>query len=528
MLCLSIEIKYNLYKSYILFFRKTIKYFYKKGADSMLEIDIGYVGRERTDEEREEMREELEYESRESNQVKKDKLGEFVEEFQKRQKQYTNYRAKRNKKFPWEELYSSVVNDFNDDYNLSNEEKAKRNRYYEYQKEFIKGGYKCRDVVSYVKKARISIKWLYEIYNNIPRIMVNEYTMDFTEFLQKAKSDADKIKEYNKKLEDGKNVKFPDLSLNINLGAWSYPKYKPRKNALRYDEDYLEEFILTDRDPSELIPENTEPEEIEITEDNLDEVGEKLFGKERWKELQQSLPEDDIYARQYDPDEDDIDDHPTLAIVGTEDDAKALLKFDDLKGVLGDIARRERGRSRLSRCITDIHEESEMTYFDDHKFSKKYQKKNDRFEIPSFKGDINDDRAFEDFMSKLEDIEDQTYYETSKGKMMTGEEIDMLELKEFLSENGWKINALRGLGGKKDEKKKKKKKTDYDKVREVKRKLTKGKVNKKVGVNTKKKKKKKENKAKKKQKKDLETTILSAAGNDQYSSFDEWRASLED
>ena len=89
-------------------------------------------------------------------------------------------------------------------------------------------------------------------------------------------------------------------------------------------------------------------------------------------------------------------------------------------------------------------------------------------------------------------------------------------------------NALRGLGGKKDEKKKKKKKTDYDKVREVKRKLTKGKIKKKVGVNTKKKKKKKENKAKKKQKKDLETTILSAAGNDQYSSFDEWRASLED
>ena len=58
--------------------------------------------------------------------------------------------------------------------------------------------------------------------------------------------------------------------------------------------------------------------------------------------------------------------------------------------------------------------------------------------------------------------------------------------------------------------------------------MTKGKIKKKVGVNTKKKKKKKENKAKKEQNNDLETAILSAAGNEQYSSFDEWRASLED
>ena len=491
----------------------------------MFEIDVGYVGRERTDEERETMHEELEYQSHESNStVKKDKLGEFIKEFQKSQKQYNNYRIKRNKKFPWEELYLSVVNDFNDDYNLSNEEKEKRNRYYSYQKEFIKGGYKCKDVIRYVKKARISIRWLYEIYNNIPKIMVNEYSMDFSEFFKKAKSDSEKIREYNKKLEDGKHVKFPDLSLNINLGAWSYPKYKPRKNTIRYDEDYLEEFILTDKDPSELIPENTEPNELEITDENLDEVGTRLFGKERWEQLQQSLPDDEIYSRMYDPDEDDVDEHPTLAVVGSESDAKTLLKFDDLRAVINDMVRKETGRRRLRSCITDVHTD-EMSYFDDHKFSKKYKKKNDELKVPLFNGDINDDDAFDNFMSEIERIEDLTYYETANGKMMRGEEIDMLELKDFLSENGWKINALRGLGGNDDKKKKKKKKTDYEKVREVKRKLIKGKVKKKVGVNTKKKKKENKNK---KEKNKLESTILSASGNEQYSSFDEWKASLED
>lgn len=491
----------------------------------MLEIDVGYVGRERTEEEREQMQEDMEYKSQESSQSKKDKLGEFVGEFQKRQRQYENYRIKRNKKFPWEDQYSSVVNDFNDDYNLTNEEKAKRNRYYTYQREFTKGGYKCRDVISYVKKARISIKWLYEIYLNIPKIMVEEYSMDFNEFLDKAREDAEKLKEYNKKLENGKHVKFPSLSLNINLGAWSYPKYKPRKNALVYDEDYLDDFVLSDKDPAELIPENNDEEELVITDDNIEDVGKKLFGEERWKELQVPLGEDELYLRQYDPDEDDIDEHPTLAVLGTEDDSKALMKFDDLRGVINNIALKERGRERL-RSITDIHRESEMSYFDDHKFSKKYQKKNDRFEIPRFNGDINDDEAFDSFMHKIEEIEEQSYYETANGKMMTGEEIEMLQLKEFLSENGWKINALRGLGGKDDKKRKKKKKTDYEKVREVKRKLTKGKVKKKVGVNTKKTKKHK--KARKEQNDDLESVILNASGNEKYDSFDQWRAALED
>lgn len=491
----------------------------------MLEIDIGYVGYERTDEEREQMHEEMEYEAHSSSQVKVDKLGEFVEEFNKRKKQYANYRAKRNKKFPWEELYSSVVNDFNDDYNLSNEEKEKINRYYTYQKEFIKGGYKCRDVISYIKKARISIKWLYDIYMNIPKIMVNEYNMDFEEFLEKARSDSQKIKEYIKRLEDGKNVKFPELSLNINLGAWSYPKYRPRKNSLRYDEDYLDSFILSDKDPSELIPDDDE-EELVVTEENVEKVGERLFGKDRWEKMKISDPDDELYSRQYDPDEDDIDEHPTLALIGTEKDAQELLKFDDIKGVIGDIARKERGRERL-RSLTDIHRESEMSYFDDHSFSKKYRKKNDRFEIPLFNGDIDDDKAYDEYIHKLEEIESHMYYKTNSGKMMTGEEMEILELKEFLSNNGWKINALRGLGGKSDKKKKKKKKTDYEKVREVKRKLTKGKVKKKVGVNTKKKKNKKK-KITKEQTRDLESIILNASGNEEYDSFDAWKASLED
>lgn len=498
----------------------------------MIEIDIGYSGRERTEEEREQMQEENKYNSSQPEKVQRDKLADFTEEFNKRQKQYNNYRAKRNKKFPWEDMYSSVVNDFDDDYNLSNEEKAKKNRYYSYQKEFIKGGYKCRDVISYVKKARISIRWLYDIYMNIPKIMINEYSMDFTKFLEKAREDSEKLKEYNKKREDGKNVKFPELSLNINLGAWSYPKYRPRKNALRYSEDYLDEFILSDKDPSELIPENNEEDELEITEDNLDEVGEKLFGKDRWEDLKKSTSEDEIHTRQYDPDEDDIDEHPTLAVIGSEDDAKALLKFDDLRGVINNIATKERGRSRL-RNITDIHNDSEMSYFDDHEFSKKYKKKNDKFEIPMFKGDIYDDDAYDEFMNKIAEIEEQTYYEDSKGKMMTGEQLDLLELKEFLASNGWKLNALRGLGGKGDKNKKKKKENDYDKVREVKRKLTKGKVEKKVGVNSKKKKKhkkkkKQDKKYREEQSEDLESIILNMSGNSKYNDFDEWRSSIED
>lgn len=521
----------------------------------MFEIDIGYAGRERTEEERQQMEEEMKNESREysnDGQSSKKKEEIFINKFAERQNQYNKYKEKRGKKLPWEELYSSTVNDFNDDYNLSNEEREKRNKYYAYHREFTKGGYKCNNVIKYVTKARISIKWLYDIYLDVPKMMTSEYNMSFMKFLKKAKSDAEKLRIFHKRENEGKNVSYPDLSLHINLGSWMYPKFKPKKNTRRYDEKYLEEFIFSDKDVSELIPDNESFEnELIITDENLDDVGKRLFGSCRWEELKKPLPEDELFKRQYDPDEDFIDDHPTLAVIGTEEDAKEWMKFDDFRAFMTDIASKERGRSRL-RSITDIRNDDEMSYFDERDYTTKKGKKGKKYnyqqlEIPKFNGDIDDKDAFDIFMNKIDEYEDRMYYQCEDGKVRTGEEIDILELKEFLSMNGWKINALRGIGGKDKNNKsnKKKRKSHYDKVQKIKRKLTKGKIKEKVGVKNKKKKNKKKNKKdnydklsrkerekeinkyKKEQSDDLDAILLNAVNREGYDSLDDWRASIE-
>lgn len=357
-----------------------------------------------------------------------------------------------------------VVNDYGDDYHMSEEDRKRRFKYYEVFSKVIRCKRKYRKLDEFVKVYRLCLDCL-----NI-------------------------VAKDNGIYSEEKFVKLV-LRNQIEVFGLHFPKYvgKDRKDI---NWSYISNFILDrDLDPNELKPKNKQADDDEDEIDN-----EMLFTDEEIAAFEKSFDEEAEYegeTRFHDEEDEDIE---GLAFVFDKDDQKKFIKeFPEvMKTVQEAIKEDHKSRlmsNRLNRMIYEIDE-------DDYEAIRRMDSERgfeSSSDMPVFHGDLMNRDDYKKFLMELDRYERNEIKENYHGKMRTKAEIQEIELKEALEEAGWN---LRVLWNNKDKEKKLKKAYKKDKQREkdLKRRLIEienrqKKRSKKADlkVNSKKKKKKKKN-----------------------------------
>ena len=436
------------------------------------------------------------------------KQEDVLEEVRKK----TVYLPERRVKEFLEEGYDCVVVNtfYNDDYHLSDEEKASNNEFY---KEFVK----------------------YNKMKNTYR-KLDEYVIKVRELLKCLDLVAQKNGVY-----DPDKFKKMYLKGKINIVGLRWPRFKGKeKKDISYD--YLTEFILSDRDPKEILPSYKQDYE----DDELE--SEDLFNEGELDKILGPLTEDELRCENtfYDEDE-DVDGTNAVIAMGNKEFKKTFKGFErEFDYAIKDIKRRRRSQDILSSSY--IHE---LTYDDIDRIAEydqtyKFKSSDD---IPEFKGDASNSKDYYKYIQKLEKFDRKHTKINIGGKMKTLEEADEIQLKELLENAGWNIRNF-AINKEQEEKLKKIKKLDKKKEQKLKEKLLAIKNRKKRKLNddideeirkyTKDKKKKKSKKDKKKfdykkkRKKDInklskeyEDLILKVSGKENET-FEDWEKSSMD
>jgi len=430
------------------------------------------------------------------------KQGEIIKEAKKK----TVYLSERRAKEFLESGYDCVVVNtfYNDDYHLSDEEKEANNAFY---KEFVK----------------------YNKMKNTYR-KLDEYVVKVRELLKC----LDLVAE-NNNIYDAEKFKKLYLRGKIEIVGLKWPRFKGKeRKEISYD--YLTEFILSDRDPKEILPSYKEDLEDEVDDDNI-------FTEEELEMILKPLTEEEARLENTFYDEDDDTSGTNMVKVLSNKDRKKL-RGQELTYVLKDFKRRQRDVDVLSSSY--LHQ---LTYEDIDKIAEYDQKYNfkSKDDIPDFKGDISNSSDFNKYMNKLDKFEKTHTKVNIGGKMKTLAEVEEIELKQLLEDNGWDIRNF-AINKEKEDKLKKIKKLNKKKEQKLKEKLLELKNRKKRKLNddlddeirkySKKKKKHKDKDLKKKHKKDRDKIkekvskgyekALLRSSNRKEESFDEWEENVTD
>jgi hypothetical protein len=408
-----------------------------------------------------------------------------------------------------------VVNQFyNDDYHLSDEEKESKSAFY---KEFVKYNKMkntYRKLDEYVVKVRALLNCLDMVAEN------------------NGMYDPDKFK---KMFFRGK----------ITITGLKWPRFKGKeKKEISYD--YLTEFILSDRDPKEILP---------SYDGGIDDIPqEQLFEEGELEKILSPLTEDELRldGSFYDEDEDTYGTNVAYVLSKKE---RKMVNTPELECAIRDMKKRAKGRDILNSSY--LHD---ITYSDIEEiaeYDQKYKFKS-KDDIPEFKGDISNSKDYYKYMNKLEKYEKKHTKVNIGGKMKSLEEVEALELRALLEENGWDVRNSYEYK-EKERKLKKLKKAGKRKEKELKEKLIRfrkknnrkldGKVEKELAKYEKKRKKKKEGKKDKKKRKNessggiktnkdrekakkrvmdgYDKVLLKSANRDEET-FAEWEANVTD
>ena len=356
-----------------------------------------------------------------------------------------------------EEFEVVVVRDFGDDYHLSEEERAAKNKFYEAFKIIRKSKRVYRKLDQYVSVMRDYLKAL---------DIVAE------------RNGVYEPEEFKKLFMKGK----------IYVNGLDFPKLKGRE-AKHISIPYLTEFILSDADPKEIY--GNQEEEF-YTEEELEEMATKLFDEGEIEEiLKESKKMEDQYYRSFDENDEEQDSRNVALSL----DRKAIKKINknipEIMYAIKEMKREEHTVSNMSRYVSDIDtDDFEQIARYDERFG--YKSKSD---VPKFKGDIMNDRDYDRYMQKLEEFEETEVKYLFEGKLMNGERIRNIQTRTFLERHGWNV---RNLYDNKDKEKKLKKiqKEENKREKELKKKLAniEERRNRRLGQETDKTKKKKKGK----------------------------------
>ena len=299
-----------------------------------------------------------------------------------------------------------VVNDFGDEYHLSEEERIAKNKFYEAFKVFSKCKHKYRKLDEYVVAMREALKCL-----------------DFV-----AENNGVYSPEKFKKLF---------LKDKIFINGLTFPQFKGReKKTISWE--YLCEFIMSDRPASEIIPKKDD--EI-YTEEDYDDLEETLFDEGQIDEIIAPDSEEEEYRRNLFFDRDTQEQKGNVVLFLDPKQSRKMIKQQP--EMLYEIKemKKEKRRSdkmNMARYVYDLTSEdidSIAEYDRVHGFVSSS-------DVPEFKGDLTKDSDYNRYLMQLEEWENTQIKEDYHGKLKTHEQIAEIELKQLLESNNWNIRNL--------------------------------------------------------------------------------------
>lgn len=320
-----------------------------------------------------------------------------------------------------------VVHEYGDDYHLSEEERIANNKFYEAFKVIRKSKRSYRKLDMFVSAMRDYLTCLDMVAK---------------------RNGVYEPEEFKKLYFQGK----------IYVNGLEFPKYKGRERK-HISTEYLTEFILSDKDPAEVL-DYQKVDEV-YTEDELIEMAHELFSEEELAEiLRPQTEEERIESLKYFDVTSQEQDGRNIAVQLTDKQMKKIVKEQpELLYTLKEIKREQRSIENMSRFVYDLSSDdiSEIAKYD---AKLGYHSQSD---VPEFKGDILNDDDYNKYLRKLEEFEQEEVKYPFEGKLMTGERINGIQLRSFLESYNWNI---RNLYDNKEQEKKLKKLQDREKKQE--------------------------------------------------------------
>lgn len=391
----------------------------------------------------------------------------------------------------------SCVNDFSDEYHMSEKEREETFQQYSNFKYMLKTKVKHRKLDNYVRAYRTALDCLEGVAETNGVYSKND-------FIKRVLSG--KIKVYGLKIPKyiGKDKK------EINWG---------------YVSDYIMDRTL---DPSDLVNEREVSMFDPVDFETFDEEFEKLYGysPENVLEHVKNESRDEMIERSiFDIDEDDSSDKNIVLPLNNKDTKMIMKDNPSMIYHMRDYKKMMRQQRNLSKMYAFEITEDEFAEIESMDRERGYL--NGKL-LPAFQGSIMDDTAYKRYMYKLEEYEREHTKIEYDGKLRTIDEIEEIELKNLLESSG--LNVRKFYTYEADERKlRKQAKRDEERVKRLKKELyrTKERIESRNGVNTKKKKKKKKKDKtgyKQKASKAINNTLL---GGLDYDDFNEYTAAME-
>lgn len=332
-----------------------------------------------------------------------------------------------------------VVNDFGDDYHLSEEEREAKNKFYTAFRKFSKCKRKYRKIGEYVIAMREALNCL------------------------------DAVAKHNGALIDPDEFKNDFFKGKIEIVGLKLPKFVGRDKK-RIDKDYLSEFILSDKDPSILLKELNKVDEV-YSEEELKDFASTLFTKEELDEIISNSEIDDNSITNVEylaDDEDDFYGKNVCVPLSDKDTKKFIRNNPALVYILKNQKMKARQLDSISKFAYDFSLEDieELATYDTSHNRGMIGKS----EMPVFHGDVTDSKAYHKYLIELDDWMKSHITEEYLGKTRTIEQIEEIKIKELLDEGGWNIRAF-AEAKEKEKKLKKIRKSEKKREKELKAQL---------------------------------------------------------
>lgn len=298
------------------------------------------------------------------------------------------------------------VRNFGDDYHLTEEERMQNNKFYKAFKSIMNQKHTYRNLPKYIRAVREVLKCL------------------------------DSIAE-NNGVYDPEKFKDMYYSGKIKINGLSIPKYRGKESKI-IDPEYFAEFVFSDEDPEKIISVRADPI---VPEDELEEMATTLFDKGELERIAEESKEDidmsKIMCYSLDDDKDELD--STVVVPLSKNDTKILIKErPEILYSLKEIKKEQRTLGNLSRYAYDLHH-------DDIEQISRYDKIHGYKSIadpPEFKGDLMDKKSYKKYIERVSEYEETQVKHNYNGRMKTIAEIEEIELKAVLEENGWNVRNL--------------------------------------------------------------------------------------
>jgi hypothetical protein len=381
------------------------------------------------------------------------------------------------------------VNEFGDDYHLSEDERRSNNQFYDAFKKFSKFKHKYRKLPEYIDAMREGLKCL-------------DFVAERNGFFSKEE--------------------FKDLvaKKKIIVTGLQFPKYTG-KDRKKLDWKFVNEYILSD-EPSENV--------FGISHRYDEDVEDPVLTDEEKEIVLTPLTEEEIMAEEeYNAlDQDQLIGKNIVLSLSGKNKKKFFKDNPEIFNIIKELNLEERRNYDLSSMVYGFLSEdiNNIDMYD----KKRNDVKVTGDDIPEFKGKLSSSADFNRYMRALEEYENTNIkYKDTQGRYISNEEREYSELRDALDRGGFNIRAFYN-NAEKEKKLKKINKEAKKREAELKRRLTKIQsrrddrlrsiTGEEIGKKSKKKKSsKKIEKNKKKSKKKFEEAMKKCQSSDRITDF---------